>query len=243
MPLVLAFHPVGGDGENMEQITGFNQLADKEGFIAVYPDAVNRHWDARRADKPDTTNDIGFISALIDELSQRYTIDRNRIYATGFSNGATFSHRLGCELSDKISAIASVAAAMPAYLASTCQPTKPISVLLMNGTKDEAFPYASAGKGMLSLPDTIKFWKTHNRCSAQAVKSFLPQSPHVRLDTYGKCADQTNVALYTIEGGEHSWGDDSISGSNNLVKPGQEINESKIIWSFFSQQSGKPSKS
>jgi polyhydroxybutyrate depolymerase len=243
VPLVLAFHPVGGDGKEMEKITGFNSIADQEGFIVVYPDAIAKHWDSRRSSAPDMTNDVGFISALIEELSQRYQIDSQRIYVTGFSNGATFAHRLGCELSNQISAIAAVASAMPANLARTCNPTKPLSVLLINGTKDEAFPYTGTGKGLLSLSDTIKFWTDHNRCSTPGSKRTSASSPHVRVDTYGSCANQTSVILYTIEGGGHSWGDDSISDSGQGVKPGQELNESTLIWKFFSQQANQPKQS
>ncbi len=239
VPLVLAFHPVGGSGKDMEEITGFNAIADKQGFIVAYPDAVAKHWDSRRSNAPETTNDIGFISVLIQELSQQYKIDANRIYVVGFSNGATFAQRVGCELSDKVTAIAAVASSMPSNLARTCKPTKPLPVLMINGTKDEAFPYYTAGKALLSLSDTVKFWTTHNRCSTKTDRQTLPQSPHVRLDNYKSCANQTSVLLYTIEGGGHSWGDNSMSSSGNPVKSGQELKVSSLIWKFFNQQDGK----
>ncbi len=240
-PLVLAFHGAAGDGQAMEQVTGLNQIADQEGFIVAYPDALppRKHWDARRGSGPDTSNDVGFIAALIDELSQRYTVDRSRIYIVGLSNGGMFAQRLACELSDRVTAIAAVASAMPTNLSTTCNPTKPISVLLINGTQDDLIPPVEPGKALLSLPDTVKFWKAHNRCSAEAVRKSLPQNPHLELETYDQCANQTRVMLSTIEGGTHGWGDDPISGGDNLVKPGQEMNESAFIWSFLSQQSSE----
>ena len=239
MPLVLAFHGVGANGKEMAKMTGFSQLAEQAGFIVVYPDAIRKHWDARRGNQPETTNDVGFISALIDDLGQRYTLDRDRIYVTGFSNGGTFAYRLACELSDKITAIAAVSATMPENVARTCQPVKPISVLLMHGTKDAVIPYGPPGRALLSVADTVKFWSTRNRCSPQVVKESLPKSPHIRLETYQQCNNETTVRLYTIEGAEHGWGDTQSGTTGTPGKPSEETNASTIIWDFFSKNSAK----
>lgn len=239
IPLVLAFHGVGGNGKIMEKMTGLSQLAEQSGFIVVYPDALGKHWDARRSNQPETTNDVGFISALIDDLGQRYDIDRRRIYVTGFSNGGTFTHRLACELSNKITAIAAISATMPENVSRTCQPIKPISVLLMHGTKDSVIPYGPPGKALLSLADTVKYWSTHNRCSPQVVKESLPKSPNIRLETYQQCNNETAVTLYTIEGAEHGWGDSPSETTGTPGKPSQENKVSAIIWDFFSKHSAK----
>lgn len=239
IPLVLAFHGVGASGKEMAKMTGFSQLAEQSGFIVVYPDAIRKHWDARRSSQPETTNDVGFISALIDDLVQRYTIDLRRIYVTGFSNGGTFAYRLACELSNKITAIAAISATMPENVSRTCQPVKPISVLLMHGTKDSVIPYGPPGRALLSLADTVKYWSTHNRCSPQVVKESLPKSPHIRLETYQQCTNETTVTLYTIEGAEHGWGDTQSGTTGTPGKPSQETNASAIIWDFFSKHSAK----
>lgn len=239
IPLVLAFHGVGGNGKEMAKMTGLSQLAEQSGFIVVYPDAIRNHWDARRSSQPETTNDVGFISALIDDLRQRYTLDDRRIYVTGFSNGGTFAHRLACELSNKITAIAAISATMPENVSRTCQPVKPISVLLMHGTNDAIIPYGPPGKALLSLADTVKYWSTHNRCSPQVVKASLPKSPHIRRETYQQCNNETTVTLYTIEGAEHGWGDSQSGTTGTPGKPSQEANASTIIWDFFSKHSAK----
>ncbi len=239
IPLVLAFHGVGGNGKEMAKMTGLSQLAEQSGFIVVYPDAIRNHWDARRSNQPETTNDVGFISALIDDLGQRYTLDPRRIYVTGFSNGGTFAHRLACELSNKITAIAAISATMPENVSRTCQPVKPISVLLMHGTNDAIIPYGPPGKGLLSLADTVKYWSTHNRCSPQVVKASLPKSPHISLETYQQCNNETTVTLYTIEGAEHGWGDSQSRTTGTPGKPSQQANASAIIWDFFSKHSAK----
>lgn len=232
VPLVIAFHGVDGTGKAMEQMTGLSQVAEQGKFIVAYPDAIDGHWSTLRGNKPDTTNDVGFVSALIDKLSQKYAIDRQRIYATGFSNGGMFTHRLGCELSNKISAIAIVAAAMPGALSDTCKPVKPVSVLMMHGAKDPAIPYGPPGKGLLSLTDTVEYWRTHNRCAPQAVQETLPNFSNVRLDRYQQCRDKTDVMLYTIEGGEHSWPISAQTPAGSK-KSSQELDASTIIWNFF----------
>lgn len=236
VPLVLVFHGASSDGKAMEQMTGFSRLAEQEGFIAVYPDAINQHWDARRRNMPETTNDVGFISALIDKLDEKYNIDRQRIYATGFSNGGMFTQRVACELSDKVAAVSIVAATMPENLSQTCQPTKPVPVLLMHGTNDALIPYGPPGKALLSLADTVKFWSNHNQCSADRQSKSLPDVAQVRLETYQNCANKTDVMLYTIEGGGHSWaGADAAETTGSS----QQMDATEVIWDFFSKHSAR----
>jgi polyhydroxybutyrate depolymerase len=232
MPLLLVFHGAGGDGRTMEQHTGFSRLAEQEKFIVVYPDAIGKHWDARRGSQPETNNDIGFIKALLEQLGQQYKLDRSRIYAAGFSNGGMFAQRIACELSDKIAAGATVAATMPENLSRICQPVQPVSMLLMHGTDDPAIPYGPPSKALLSLADTVKYWSTHNRCSAQPAKTVLPQAPYVRLETYEQCANETTVMFYTIEGGKHAWPRPQAETPN---ASSQEMDASAIIWDFFSK--------
>ena len=235
VPLLIALHGTGGNGNVIKQQTGFNQLAEQKGFIVVYPDGVKQHWDARRGNQPETTNDVGFISALIDDLGNRYSIDRRRIYATGFSNGGTFTHRLACELSNTITAIAVVSATMPENLTSRCQAAKPIPVLLIHGTKDEAIPYATAGRGLLSVPDTFKYWSTHNRCSP--LPKELPLTiPGIQTKTYGQCASQTSVVLHSIEGGGHEWAGSAAKATDAIAN---QFSASAVIWDFFNQYAGK----
>ncbi|MDX2230873.1 MAG: alpha/beta fold hydrolase [Leptolyngbyaceae cyanobacterium bins.349] len=240
VPLVLALHGVGGDGSTMEQQTGFNQLAERDGFIVVYPDAVNRHWHSRRNSQPDPHNDIGFIATLIDDLSQRYSIDRRRIYATGFSNGGIMTHRLACELSDKVSAIAVVSAAIPEFVSRNCQSNQPISVLLIHGTKDDAIAYATPGGGLRSVPDTLKHWSDHNRCTSPIVQPSSAKTANVKVQTYKSCAKQTQVTLHSIQGGGHEW-PRADSKTTNATTPTHSFDASTVIWDFFQQSPNQPS--
>jgi polyhydroxybutyrate depolymerase len=235
LPLLLAFHGKGGNGKEMEKMTGFSEIAEQAGFIVVYPDAIGQHWDARRGSQPETTHDVEFIAALIQELSKRYSIDRRRIYATGFSNGGMFSQRLACELADKITAVASVSAALPENLSHSCKPARPISVLLMNGTNDSVVPYAVAGKALLSVTDTVKYWQTSNRCDSNAARAYLPVNRQVELESYQNCAGATTLQLYTLNGSEHAWGFSQTASASNRGTTDQDFNASQIIWQFFSE--------
>src|SRR5262249_8322287 len=107
-PLVFVFHGGGGNGEDAGSLTGFSQCSDQKGFLVVYPDGVDQHWNDGRGTTPPEqqgVDDVGFVSALLEQLAQTLYVDPKRVYATGMSNGAIFTQRLGCELSEKIAAI------------------------------------------------------------------------------------------------------------------------------------------
>ena len=127
VPLVIALHGRGGNGWSMILLTrkGFNKLADKDGFIMVYPDGIELNWNDGRMDEEandrahrENIDDVGFISALIDTMIKDYNINPKRVYVTGISNGAIMSYRLACELSHKITAIAPVDGNIPVMLYS-----------------------------------------------------------------------------------------------------------------------------
>jgi len=237
IPVVFAFHGSAENGKLMQQVTQFNQLADREGFIAVYPDALalyDGEWDTQRKSELNQSNDVGFVAALIDDLGRRYSIDRNRIYATGFSNGGMFAQRLGCDLSDRIAAIATVAGSMPQKLAQQCNITRPIPVLIMHGTEDAIVLYSTPRWGLLSVADTFKNWRIHNQCSGQIAQTSVLNAPNVQIETQ-QCPNGTSTQLYTIKGGDHFWfGSTSVVGVS-VSKATQAIDASSTVWKFFQQ--------
>ena len=177
LPLVIALHGRGGNARSMILLTrkGFNRLSERDRFLVVYPDGIDRNWNDGRMDEEandrahrDNIDDVGFISALIDSLITDYNVDPKRIYVTGISNGAIMSYRLACELSDKITAIAPVDGNMPLYILPGCSPSRPISVLAINSTDDPLVPYNGGeihgsirriklGK-VLSADESVMFW-------------------------------------------------------------------------------------
>ena len=246
-PLVILLHGLGGTGEGMSKLTGFDKLADKEGFIVIYPDGRNRFWKCDGRIKKN--DDVGFISFLIDEVSKSLNIDKKRIYATGMSNGGFMCIYLACELSDKISAIAPVVATMTEYQYNNFSPKKPVSVLTINGTEDKIVPWNGGeinvssnllkGVGIVSTYDAVKFWVFHNQCATTPVVTRLEDKStqdgtKVRREVYSGGKDSTEVILYAIEGGGHTWpGGLQYLPDDRVGKVCQDINACEVIWEFF----------
>lgn len=254
-PLVLAFHGGVGRGDTMAQKTGLNAVADREGFIVVYPNGIDRgdrggRWnDGRIASQQGAgSDDVAFVRALIDHLVRTKNIDSRRIYSTGGSNGGFFTQRLACELSDKISAFASVSATLPQSLQSRCNPPRSISMLMINGTADPLVPWQGgqvqigAGGNILSAPATVEFWRKHNNCSTNPNVEQLPDTQNdgtkVKKATYSGCRNNTPLVFYTVEGGGHGW-PGSRSERRSEARSGKvsrEILASYVIWNFFEPQ-------
>jgi polyhydroxybutyrate depolymerase len=253
-PLVIVLHGGGGTGQGMPKLTGFNAVADKENFVVVYPDGIEGHWNDGRGMQQYRTeieniDDVGFISALIDHLSNELNIDAKRIYVTGISNGGMMTHRLGCELSQRIAAISPVASNVPVNMASVWVPSRAVPVLIINGTDDPLVPWDGGdihfglrtfGK-VLSVADTVKFWTTKDQCPSLPVVTQLPDKDpadgtKVRREIYGGCKDGVEVILYAVEGGGHTWpGGLQYLPELLIGRTSREFNASEIIWQFFKE--------
>jgi polyhydroxybutyrate depolymerase len=258
LPLLIALHGGGGTGHDMIRLTlgGFNTLADKNGFLVVYPDGIDKHWnDGRISDKPGhqadkrNNDDVGFISSLIDHLVKDLNADPKRVYVTGMSNGAIMSYRLACELSRKIAAIAPVAGNIPENLLHSCSPSMPVSVLAINSVNDPLVPFGGGyvtgpyglrklGK-VLSASESVKFWADHDSCSKIPVTDYEPDGdPHdgtrIKREVYGNGENKTEVVLYSIEGGGHTWpGGYQYFNERIIGKTCRDMNANEVIWSFF----------
>lgn len=254
MPLLIVLHGGGGTGEKMEKLTrgGFNTLADREDFIVVYPDGVEKHWNDGREVQSwrshrENIDDVGFISALIDHLSEELNIDKKRVYAVGISNGGMMSQRLACDLTEKITAIGVVASSMSENLSMVCKPTTPISVLIISGTEDPLVPFEGGDIGfgrlklgrVLSVDETVRFWVDHNKCSSPPEIMWEPDrdpqdGTRVRKEVYGQCSDGTDVILYVIEGGGHTWPSGYQYLPESIIgKTSKDIDANETIWNFF----------
>jgi polyhydroxybutyrate depolymerase len=252
VPLVLVFHGGGGSAERMVELTGFNTLSDEKGFIVVYPNGVENHWnDGRLLQKyrahRENIDDVAFVSALIDHLTEEYHIDELRIYAAGISNGAMMCCRLACELSERLAGIAMVAGAMPEELSSRCSPSTPVSVVLINGTEDPLVLWEGGeitiGRQRLgktvSVSDTVQFWVIHNTCSPP-VGTWLPDihddNTTVYKEVYGAGRGGTEVILYAVEGGGHTWpGGPQYITELIVSRTCYDIHATEVIWQFFAE--------
>jgi polyhydroxybutyrate depolymerase len=258
-PLLIVLHGGGGSGEKMLKLTkgAFNGLSDKDGFVVIYPDGIENHWnDGRKEVKyrthTENIDDVAFISALIDYLVTESNIDTKRVYATGISNGAMMSYRLACDLSGKITAVAPVAGNMPQNL-SKSSPANPVSILIINNTKDPLMPFDGGditgpwgirklGK-VLSTANSVKFWVSHNNGSLTPIVTRLDDKDPddgtlVRKEVYGNGKDGTEVILYVVEGGGHTWPSGYQYLSETIIgKTSKDIDASELIWEFFKTKS------
>jgi polyhydroxybutyrate depolymerase len=143
LPLVLAFHGYGSQGRDLANGAGFSQLADQQGFLVVYPDGRDRRWNLNRTSLTNV-DDRAFVSALIDRLVESGAVDSQHIYAMGVSNGGFFVQGLACEEQTRIRAFATVVASLPGALQTTCQTTRPVPMLMINGTSDRKVTTSAA---------------------------------------------------------------------------------------------------
>ena len=262
LPLVIALHGRGGNGESMILVTrkGFNKLADKEKFIVVYPDGIELNWNDGRMDEEandrahrENIDDVGFISALIDSMITNYNIDPKRVYITGISNGAIMSYRLACEISDKITAIAPVDGNIPYLVFDGCSPSETVSVLAINNLNDPLVPFEGGeiyghfhrvklGK-VLSVNESIGFWVNRNNCSVNPVVTEEPDrdpddGTRVTRLQYVNDFDGTEVILYAVDGGGHTWpGGFQYLPAWIIGKTSRDIDANEVIWSFFKTHS------
>jgi polyhydroxybutyrate depolymerase len=255
-PLVLALHGGGGTGKGMCSMAGgLMTVAEDHGFLLVCPDGVERHWnDGRGIDDwrahAEQIDDVGFLAALVDHLSRQWAIDRGAIFVTGISNGGLMSYRMACERADLVRAIAAVTASLPEALA--CEPSEPISILIVNGTQDPLVPYdggeitvlrRTLGR-VLSTEDTYRFWAEFDKCPGPAAVTDEPDvdpgdGTEVQRAVLDPCADGTRVELYTIFGGGHTWpGGPQYLPAWIVGRVSRDLNASEAIWESFSRSKG-----
>ena len=234
-PLVFNLHGFGSNAFQQEAYAQMNPVADTAGFYVCYPNGISNAWNVGWT-FGSTADDVGFISALIDTLAGQYSIDPERIYACGMSNGGFMSYRLACELNDRIAAVASVTGSMvPAYV-SECVPGRPVPVLEIHGTEDATVPYEGQPLLAISIEELLAFWNANNSCDGDAAISELPNTNSTDASTVSfieseGCADRGDVWHYRINGGGHTWpGSPFAIGVTN-----QDINGSAEIWHFFSR--------
>jgi polyhydroxybutyrate depolymerase len=253
--LVFVLHGGGGTAEGMERsltLGGFNTLADKYYFIVVYPDGIGKAWNDGRKNMTDQAHqqnidDVGFFSLLIDNITQEFTINTRQVFVTGISNGAMMSYRLAFELPEKIAAIAPVAGAVPTDLLPINMSVEPVSVCAISGTKDPFVPwnggvvYPRKPRGtVISVNDSVMFWVTHDQCSPVPYNIDLPNVvlrdlTRVHEDLYQNGTNNSEVVLYTIINGGHTWpGGQQYLPKALVGRTCRDIDANTIIWDFFS---------
>jgi polyhydroxybutyrate depolymerase len=239
--MVINFHGYGDSAADQEMYTQMDVTADSFGFIVLYPDAVNHHWNIglngyKYHSSPD---DVGFISALIDSLTTKYAVDKRKVYACGWSDGGYFSYRVGCELSRKVAAVASVSGLMTDSMQKYCMAGCALPVMHFHGTSDPEVNYNGSKSGHLSADSVVYFWRQHNSCAGTTNTLAIPvidtaDSCHVVKYTYNGCRDSAIVVFYKILGGGHTWPGAGFKVAY-LGHTSHDINANNEMWHFFSK--------
>ena len=244
-PLVIGLHGGLGSGRQFETNTGFDAVADANGFVVVYPDGIGgvmgnqdlRTWNAGNCCGPaqqQNVDDVAFISALIDHLSSTMSIDEDRVYAVGHSNGGIMAYRLACELSDKIAAIGVYAASLGV---EPCQPTQPVSVMHVHGTADQNIPIGG-GQGARSVAGVdfappLDGLRTLARADGCADQPTVATAGALTTTTWTPCNGAAEVRFVTIDGASHAWAG-GTGPSSPLVGPAYpDYDTSAELWAFL----------
>lgn len=257
-PLVIALH--GGSGTAKQLVTStkrrFNTLADKEGFIVVYPQGVKKSWnDNNKRDqngfaRKENIDDVGFISKMISKLQSEYSINSDAIFACGISNGGLMSQTLAMELPKKIKAVGMVASNFGKDEIDKITDVSPFSILFIHGTKDPIIPYSEGDitvfhkkRGhVIGIPKSIAYICTLNGNSLEPIVTKLENnilkdnctSEHFK---YPNSKNPTlKVELIKVINGGHSW--PGAKKKKRLLKKitgvtTQDFNACDKLWEFF----------
>ena len=249
MPMIFAIHGGSGTPEGMIKIANFKAIADRDKVVLVYPSGIQNNWNDGRPTTPNQLgiNDVSFFNQMCDYMINNYSVDGTKIYATGISNGGFMSSRLGCELSNRIAAIAVVAATMEATtIAPSCNPGRPVPVIYIHGTTDPLVPFTggqmtaggTAGGSILSHFQALDKWATINSCNSIPTVTDLPDVANdgttIKQRIYSGGINGSEVVSYVISNGGHTWPQGYQYLNEAIIgKTSQDINACEVIWTFF----------
>lgn len=253
-PVVFLFHGGNGTPEKIIEQTKFNAKADAEGFILVAPAGLQETWNNgvfhEGSPQANTADDVGFVRALLKDLQKKHSIDADRIYATGASNGGMFVQRLGCEMSDVLAAIGPEIGPLVDTIAANCRPD-PISVINIQGVDDPLVPFfggplsgLAAQHGdratVLSAEAVLMHWAGVNRCLGNAVsrdiKPRVQDGTSVQQFVFPRCTSGKDVHFHIVFGMGHAW-PPTAPQTGLSGKTSQNLNATDVIWDFFKTRS------
>ena len=236
LPIVIAFHGGGGSEEDFQQQNEFDQLGEEEKFIMAYAiaesdrTASEGEWYLNTA--ATSKDDNHFSEAIVDELSNSYCIDEERLYAIGYSLGSMFTYEIACQLNHRFAAVASFAGTMPVN-PETCDLTGSIAVMHIHGKLDYIIDYDEDwdwkegehdGVGTMSnIPGMIDFWAQNSNCQSENTHSHLFGGDDVEHIVHTECDGDVRIEHYGMEAQEHTW-PNQVDGTDTY----------QLIWDFLS---------
>ena len=244
-PVLILMHAHGISPATMANLSEAGRLAHDYGVWVVLPKGENGTWNENPSSM-NSTDDVGFISSLIDTLVTQEGVDSKRIYAAGYSAGGFMAERLACQLSSKIAGFVAVAATLRNSLATAaqCTPSHVMPVAFIDGTSDLVVPY-NGEPSVQSAAAATAFWAVKNGCTATAVTTTtLPQTTKdgttVAQTSFTACPAGSAVDLYTVNGGGHTWPGSPYSVyTAYLGKTSQNLDATLALWQFLTPYSLK----
>jgi polyhydroxybutyrate depolymerase len=249
-PLVLQLHGRGGGGPWFDRIVGFIGLAERTGFVLAIPDAIEGVWNDGRfaADhRLGMADDVGYLTALVDDVLARTPIDPRRVYVFGMSNGAAMAGRLVCQRADRFAAVAQVAGTAAHVVAVECRPARPVPILQIHGAADRLAPYEGGrrrglvaralllGRGAASpsigVDAWARFWVAANRASVEPVVTRI--LPDTTVRTWRGPTPASDVVFYRIDGMGHTWPGSRPGLPRMFGHTSRTIDATRVIWDFF----------
>lgn len=245
VPLLFSFHGGGGnmDIQADDKYYRFVTKAEQAGFVAVFPNGYSPFPSGKLATwnagiccggaRDKNIDDVGFVREVVKRLKVQLNVDESRVYTSGMSNGALFSHRLACEMSETFRGIASVAGSDGTL---RCNPTRPVNILEIHA-RDDDFVLFNGGAGknsrtladFVSTPETVSRWVRRNACNSKPRR--VLETSGAYCDQYEGCSGGVRVRLCVTESGGHSWpGGVKV----RTGEPGSTaFSATDMMWDFF----------
>lgn len=244
---VFVFHGGGGNAEHAISASQMVKAADSNDFIAVFPNSGESQWNDGRVKADQSKDDVGFIRAIIEQITRENHVDPARIYTSGISNGGMFSQRLACDAADLFRGYGIVAANMPEDLAPACRPSRPVPLVFFNGVADKIMPFEGGdiksspllgiGGSVLSRDKTAAFWAQQDKCQKTTGNHKLPDTANddtsVQVESFFNCAGGVHLEFYSIEGGGHNWPGSQQSKRLFTGNVSQDIDATATMIRFF----------
>jgi len=238
MPLIISLHGGFASPKGQFRLADFRPLADKDKFIIVCPASKHLFHDGRNNNGID---DVKFMDQIITYIIKNYHADPQRVYVTGISNGGFLTSRLACELSNRIAAVAVVAATMDK--GEGYAPVRPMPVIYMHGSKDPLFSGKGGkffGRRFYSLDEVLKVWANLDQCGPNPIITNIPDhardSTSIVKEEYSNPVTGFKVIGYNIINGGHTWpGGWQYLPKFIVGKTTKNLNACEVIWQFFKQ--------